>query len=233
MKTLRIALLLGLLLLHATMFSAVLTGPIYNPATTHSYYLISSNVWGAAEAEAVSLGGHLVTINDAAENAWVLSTFGDLNGIKSPLFLGFNDEASEGNYVWTSGDAVTYQNWNAGEPNNGGGFFPHENHAAMLGLSLSPSDVWNDVADEDVYLGVVEVGETQDCAAELAAANQKIHDLTLPLEVLTAEFRLKFKDPHFQIRGETDVEKMQNLIGAILDLPKGQQQKIYRDLDCR
>lgn len=158
MKTTKYALLLGLLLLPATMFSAVLSGPIYNPFTTHSYYLISSNLWGAAETEAVSLGGHLVTINDAAENAWVLSTFGNFNGIKSPLWIGLNDEASEGTFVWTSGEAVTYLNWNGGEPNNGMGFF-NEDHTAILGLSLSPSDKWNDVPDADIYLGVVEVPE--------------------------------------------------------------------------
>ena len=35
------------------------------------------------------LGGHLTTINDAAENEWVLETFGPLT--TSGLFIGFND----------------------------------------------------------------------------------------------------------------------------------------------
>lgn len=167
MKTTNCAILLGLLLVPATIFGSVLSGPIYNPFTTHSYYLISSNLWGAAETEAVSLGGHLVTINDAAENAFVLSTFGNFGGIKSPLWLGFNDEASEGNFVWTSGEAVTYQNWNAGEPNNGG----NEDHAAMRGLSFSPgADTWNDVGAAERYLGVVEVPEPATATLLLIAA---------------------------------------------------------------
>jgi hypothetical protein len=167
MKTIKIASLLGLLLLPATMFSAVLSGPVYNPITTHTYYLISSNLWGAAETEAVGLGGHLVTINDAAENTFVLNTFGNFNGIQSPLWLGLNDEASEGNFVWTSGEAVTYLNWNIGEPNNGG----NEDHTAMRGLDLSPgADTWNDVSYGDAYFGVVEVPEPTTASFLLIAA---------------------------------------------------------------
>ena len=37
-------------------------GPITNPANGHDYYLLEASTWTAAEAEAVSLGGHLVTI---------------------------------------------------------------------------------------------------------------------------------------------------------------------------
>ena len=45
--------------------AAVLAGPLANAANGHVYYLLSTNSWTLAEAEAVNLGGHLVTINDA------------------------------------------------------------------------------------------------------------------------------------------------------------------------
>lgn len=69
--------------------------------------------WHAAEAEAVGYGGHLVAVNDAAENDWLVATFGD-----SLFWIGFNDEAAEGAWVWTNGDPVTYTNWGGGEPND-------------------------------------------------------------------------------------------------------------------
>jgi hypothetical protein len=45
--------------------AGILAGPFVNPANGHSYYLLSQNTWSNAEAEAVSLGGHLATIRNA------------------------------------------------------------------------------------------------------------------------------------------------------------------------
>ena len=41
-------------------------------------------------------------------------TFGVVN---TGLFIGLNDAANEGTFVWSSGEAVTYLPWRAGEPN--------------------------------------------------------------------------------------------------------------------
>ncbi len=93
------------------------SAPTYNPATGHWYEIVSSGdkgAWISAENNAIDLGGHLVTINDAAEEAWLRATF----GIDTRYWIGFNDAASEGNWVWVSGEPVTYINWDGGEPNN-------------------------------------------------------------------------------------------------------------------
>jgi hypothetical protein len=47
----------------------VLAGPIANPANNHQYYLLEPACWTNAENTAVSLGGHLVSIDDEAENS--------------------------------------------------------------------------------------------------------------------------------------------------------------------
>lgn len=90
-------------------------GPFQNPANLHWYYHVNVGPWSGAEAFAQTKGGHLVTINDAAENTWVNSMFN-----QGSLFIGLNDVASEGTFVWSSGQPVTYTNWSGGEPDNNG-----------------------------------------------------------------------------------------------------------------
>jgi len=98
--------------------AAVISGPITNPATGNTYYLLSQNNWTASQAEAVTLGGNLVTINDLAENNWVVSQFSNFGNVARALWIGLNDAKSEGAFVWASGEQVSYRNWGSGEPNN-------------------------------------------------------------------------------------------------------------------
>jgi hypothetical protein len=83
----------------------------------HTYTLTPrSMIWSEAEAEAQRLGGHLVTINDEAEQAWVSETFGGWGGWY--FWLGMNRQAS--GMAWASGEAVSYTNWGPGEPSGYG-----------------------------------------------------------------------------------------------------------------
>ena len=118
--------LAGLVLVAGCMFSteafgAVIGGPITNPANGHEYYLLSNMAWTTSESEAISLGGHLATINDAAENTWIFDTFFGFGGTGHTLWIGFNDVASEGTWVWSSGEPVTYTGWAPASPDNYGG----------------------------------------------------------------------------------------------------------------
>jgi hypothetical protein len=83
----------------------------------HTYDLISRQSWQSAEAEAVSLGGHLVAINDQAENDFVRD-FGRPYGQTYGFWIGLNDAALEGNFVWADGSTSSYRNRSPGEPNN-------------------------------------------------------------------------------------------------------------------
>ena len=73
--------------------------------------------WEQAETNAQNLGGHLVSINSAEENAAVRALGGS-----SALWIGLNDIDSEGTFVWSDGSPVTYTNWVPGEPNDYFGF---------------------------------------------------------------------------------------------------------------
>ena len=101
----------------------------------HYYRQTTLNgTWQAAESEAQLAGGHLATIRNVGEANWLLLTF----GVATSKWVGLTDIATEGVWVWSSGEPVTYTNWSGGEPNNAGG-----NEDAVCIGECSPMG-WND-----------------------------------------------------------------------------------------
>lgn len=109
------------------------------PLNGHYYALSQVGDWLSAEQQAVSFGGHLATVRSSAENAWLVSTFG--TG-QECLWIGLNDQASEGSYEWSSGEPVSYLNWNPGEPN--GGTVENSVHLCLPWGSGVELSTWND-----------------------------------------------------------------------------------------
>jgi hypothetical protein len=86
---------------------------IRSPINGNLYAATPPMTWAQAEALAVQEGGHLATIRSAQENNWLVQTFGS-----DEFYIGFNDLATEGLWVWSSGEPVSFTNWNPGEPSN-------------------------------------------------------------------------------------------------------------------
>lgn len=147
-------LLFGSLLGDVSAFAAILEGPISNPANGHSYYLLDPKTWKEAEKEAVSLGGHLVTINDAAEQSWVVETFGNP---QVGIWIGLTDDGTEGTWRWISGQPLIYTNWAPGEPNSNG--VENWGHLWPVGIS-DVGGMWNDAPEQPMY-AVVEIEGTR------------------------------------------------------------------------
>ena len=140
--------------------SPTLTPP---PPTGLTYLLTSKpSNWQEAEDEAVALGGHLVTINDAAEQHLLIDRFLSGRNYRSIYWIGLTDRDSEGNFTWVSGEPVTYTFWNADEPNNQDG---NEDYVVInwhFWKLLPDSDKgdWNDVPLEGNtgnHIGIVEI----------------------------------------------------------------------------
>jgi hypothetical protein len=126
---------------------------VTNPANGHRYIGLNVASWAAAEATAQMFGGHLASIADQAENDFVQLNFGSFGGTSQRLWIGFNDVASEGNFVWPDGSPGGYTNWNAGEPNNAGS---GEDATEMLGTQ----GTWNDMPDSGgtyLHMAVIEI----------------------------------------------------------------------------
>ncbi len=103
----------------------VLSGPVFNPATGHYYYLLQTDTWTNSENQAKALGGHLATIDDAAENTWIYNAFSTYGGTNHSLWIGLNNPSHDtngqshiNNFTWVNGESAAYRNWSPGEPNN-------------------------------------------------------------------------------------------------------------------
>lgn len=96
----------------------------------------------AAQSFAQTLGANLISIQSAEENACILSDLNRLGyGSGDVIWIGFNDEAVEGQFQWYDGSQVVYTNWAPGEPNNSGG---NENCTQIYPGGNYPG-TWNDL----------------------------------------------------------------------------------------
>ncbi len=146
----------------------------------HTYYLLEQSTWTDAEAEAVTLGGHLATINDAGEDAWVFNSFAQTvvdrltaaNGDADfgSLWIGYQnlDYATDPDNIWEwiSGESSSYTNWLNGQPTNSAWDIYAE---SVCGVFVSDwyqagaSGMWHDIVNPpasgvyDYAYGVVEV----------------------------------------------------------------------------
>lgn len=154
------------------------TNPDVQHYNGHSYILSTPTTWTAAEAQAVALGGHLVTVNDANEQTFLFNGTGGETGFTGfgvDKWIGFTDQVTEGTWAWADGTTPVYgavtngspkgaAPWDnspsPGEPNNNlAGGVNGEDFAV---LSNATSGKWNDLSNN--YLssrpGIIEVTPT-------------------------------------------------------------------------
>ena len=81
----------------------------------HAYLPTAEMTWSDAEGYAQSIGGHLVTINDEAEQWWL----GDEFFCLEEVWIGLNDPEASGAWAWSSGETGMTFTWAASEPTPG------------------------------------------------------------------------------------------------------------------
>ena len=128
----------------------ITTEPTNDDATYgDSRYVVidESLTWEAAQAKAEEMGGNLVTINDAAEDAWLQQAFGHDEG----FWMGLSDRTQEGSFQWASGEDVTYTNWAPGEPNDYNGTQDYGR------TNFGNNRQWDDEHDYTTLKSIVEI----------------------------------------------------------------------------
>ena len=129
----------------------------------HHYALtLEHGTWEQAEAEAVAAGGHMVTINDADENAWITEFIKDVyvQGCPQPIScpgsnLAWIGYKKNGDWGWVNGEPVTYTNFLNWYGNGVYAYIHGSNHPDNPGKwNNNPTHYTNEV---DHTLGVIEV----------------------------------------------------------------------------
>ncbi|MCG3129831.1 MAG: hypothetical protein FLDDKLPJ_00566 [Phycisphaerae bacterium] len=136
------------------------TGHYYRP-TENRYFGISDEActanrpdWFDAQDEAARFGGHLVTIDDAEENDWLVSTFGG----EEEFWIGYTDFGTENQqnnrlgWYWISRECPSFENWGSSEPNDGlgqhcGEDSAHLNHICCTNVCGGNPGCWNDLGN--------------------------------------------------------------------------------------
>ena len=81
---------------------------VVNPANRHAYKRIRCRNWADARAMAISEGAHLVSINNEAEQKWLVEVFG-----LRRFLIGLTHKENQTEWQWTSGEPLEFTNWAA------------------------------------------------------------------------------------------------------------------------
>lgn len=125
--------------MHAT--GALLLKGVYNG---HGYYQSDDTYsWPDARNAASGVTGHLVTIADAGESAFIKAQ------LPQPDFgswIGLYNTGTPGSFAWVTGEPVGFTDWNYMEPNNENGTASVVNEPYVHIRGAAPNDKWNDAS---------------------------------------------------------------------------------------
>lgn len=155
-------------------------GFVYLGSLGDSGYYLSNDMatWELANIICNNLGGNLVTINSAQEQAFVFNlAMNSPNGSVSNYWIGLNDYNDEGDFTWVNGEPVTYTNWNLGEPNGGSG----ENAVEVFSANANFPGFWNDAPAWIERNMILEI--PCDSSNEILICEDELPDLILDPEI--------------------------------------------------
>jgi len=93
--------------------SLPLSESVIFPENGHRYALVAVPMsWDEADQVCQALGGHLATVGDASEDAFLTKTFAE----ERICWLGGTDKEQEGTWRWVTDEPWDYTNWGSNQP---------------------------------------------------------------------------------------------------------------------
>ncbi|XP_030043772.1 brevican core protein [Microcaecilia unicolor] len=75
-------------------------------------HFVTRKTWEEAELDCRNYGGHLVSIMNPEEQSFINSRY------KDDQWTGLNDKTIEGDFQWSDGNPLLYENWHHGQPDS-------------------------------------------------------------------------------------------------------------------
>ncbi|XP_072175218.1 echinoidin-like [Diadema setosum] len=133
----------------------------------YRYFSVASVTWEEAERQCQSFTkpcwdegattgqlGHLVSIHSQEEMDFLITLFDSIRNkrfsSKYLAWIGLNDKANEGSFVWSDGSDFNYTFWSADQPNN------YNDAQDCVNFGLEFDFMWNDSGCEPAGDWIVE-----------------------------------------------------------------------------
>ena len=155
----KIILKLALTIYLAMIASGCVSNSPRNVFNGNTYVVVNTLTnWSNAMIEAERRGGHLVTINSAEENSFVLNLI-QKEGTLDAYWIG--GQLAGNQWEWVTGEPFQYTNWSVGNPDNYQGL---QNRIAIMRVfvrwnerSYAQPGQWDDDSHTSMYGFIIKI----------------------------------------------------------------------------
>ncbi|XP_034052518.1 galactose-specific lectin nattectin-like [Gymnodraco acuticeps] len=93
----------------------------WTPFEDHCYmYKHAAKTWADAEVDCIALGGNLASIPNQEVYTFIRKIINTATNANEQTWIGGNDLAKEGVWMWSDGTKFVAKNWSPGQPDNKG-----------------------------------------------------------------------------------------------------------------
>ncbi|XP_061173496.1 macrophage mannose receptor 1-like [Saccostrea echinata] len=130
-------------------FSECGKGWVEDSRSSCFYFISKLLTWSSAEYECRKRGAHLISIDDAEEQAFITGVLKSID-VDGSVWIGANSRTEGVGFQWTDGDPFVYYNWFPGDPES-----QLEGDEECVAMFISNS-LWTDNSCQQLHSAVCE-----------------------------------------------------------------------------